>query len=73
MMLPEFETAAFGLPVGQFSDIVQSQAGFHIILVLEHQASRELEGDALQQARSTAVNDWFAAQLASPDIKRLIQ
>lgn len=72
MMQPEFEAAAFSLPVGQLSDIVQSQAGFHIILVLEHQASHELEGDALQRARTTAIDDWFTAQRASPDIKRFI-
>jgi parvulin-like peptidyl-prolyl isomerase len=72
VMLPEFEAVAFSLPVGQTSNIVQTQAGFHIIQVLEHDPSRELEGNTLQQARTKAVDDWFAAQRVSPDIKRFI-
>ena len=39
-MVPPFEAAAFGLPVGQTSDLVLSDFGFHIIRVTDRQPGR---------------------------------
>ena len=39
-MVPPFETAAFALPVGQTSDLVLSDFGFHIIRVIDRQPGR---------------------------------
>src|SRR3989337_2945734 len=41
MMVPEFDSVAFKLKVGEVSDIVQSRFGFHIIKVLEKREGKQ--------------------------------
>ena len=51
--IPDFENAAGALPVGQLSDPVQTQYGFHIILVREH---KQGTFDSAKEAVKAAVN-----------------
>lgn len=58
VMVPEFETAAFSLKVGEISQPVQSQFGFHVIQVLARE-NVPLGASGYEQARQTAFTDWL--------------
>ncbi|MFN2121654.1 MAG: peptidylprolyl isomerase, partial [Anaerolineales bacterium] len=51
-MVPEFEAAAFSLKVGEISQPIKSQFGYHIIQVLAHE-QRALDATAFDQAKQT--------------------
>ena len=49
-MVPEFEAVAFTLPVGQLSDVVRTQFGFHIMKVTDKKAAEVQPLDAVRPA-----------------------
>jgi peptidyl-prolyl cis-trans isomerase D len=57
-MVPEFDAVAFTLKVGEISQPVKSQFGYHIIQVLAH-TTVPLDASAYDAARQTAFNDWL--------------
>ena len=59
-MVSEFETAAFNLKVGEISEPIKSQFGYHIIQVLGHE-ERPLDASQYDQAKQKAFSDWLAA------------
>lgn len=58
-MVPEFEEAAFSLKIGEISESVQSQFGYHIIQVLGRQ-ELPLSDSQLEQNRETSFSEWLA-------------
>lgn len=66
------EDAAFGLSAGQYSTVIESDYGFHIIQVIERNESQPLSADALHGLQEKAVQDWIDAHWASSTIEVLV-
>ena len=65
--VPEFEQAAFTLPIGSVSDLVKTQYGFHIVKVLDRQAARtQTLDEVFPQILGTLQED--QAQRAAEDL-----
>ena len=65
--VPEFEQAAFSLPIGSVSDLVKTQYGFHIVKVIDRQAARtQALDEVFPQILGTLQED--QAQHAAEDI-----
>ena len=56
-MVPEFANAAFALKIGQLSDIVETQYGYHIIKVTAHDQPRTVSFDESREQIATYLAD----------------
>jgi peptidyl-prolyl cis-trans isomerase SurA len=53
-----FDEVVFSLPVGEISEPVQTQFGWHIIEVLERE-ERDLSAGDYRQAQQLALSNWL--------------
>jgi len=68
-MDPAFEAAAFSLKVGEISQPVKSQFGWHIIQVLGHEV-RSLTDSQIQTNKDTEFTNWLNTQRTSKDVQK---
>ncbi len=62
LLEPQIEEAAFALTVGEHSDIITTNAGFHIIRILDRDPNRPLSSDAYLALQEQALTNWIDAQ-----------
>ena len=70
MMVAPFEEAAFSLPVGEISEPIQSDFGYHIIEVLERDNARPKDEATLEQEKAVAYDDWLRVQISETPVER---
>jgi len=68
LLEPAVEAAAFSLQPGQYSEVIQTGAGYHIILVVERDPARPLSPDARLALQIKALEDWLVQQRARSTI-----
>jgi len=62
LLEPAIEEAAFDLAVGEYSDVIATNAGFHIVRVLERDPARPLSPDAALALQELALKNWIEQQ-----------
>ena len=68
LLEPKIEEAAFSLQVDSYSDVIQTDAGYSIIKVLERDPNHPLSPDAYLALQDAALKNWVAQQRATANI-----
>jgi parvulin-like peptidyl-prolyl isomerase len=71
VMPPEVEEVAFSLEVGETSEIVETQFGFHIVQVLERE-EREIAVEVFENLRQQAFMQWLQDRREAATIERFV-
>jgi peptidyl-prolyl cis-trans isomerase C len=70
---PDIETAAFALQSGQYSDVIKSDLGYHILYLVERDANHPLSVDARRTLQEKSLSDWLQTQKSAAQIEVSVQ
>jgi parvulin-like peptidyl-prolyl isomerase len=66
---PALDQAAFALQAGQYSEVIKTRLGYHILQVIERDPKRLLEPDARQALQEQALGQWLVEQRSQSQIE----
>jgi parvulin-like peptidyl-prolyl isomerase len=68
LLEPKIEEAAFNLTIGEYSDVIATDVGFHILRILARDPERPLSPDAYLSLQELALQTWINAQRQQAEI-----
>jgi parvulin-like peptidyl-prolyl isomerase len=69
LTVPKVEEVAFSLSPGQYSDVVPSLLGYHIVQVVERDPAREVSPDNLHLLQERVLQEWVEGLRTQADIQ----
>jgi peptidyl-prolyl cis-trans isomerase C len=73
LVAPEVEEAAFALQPGQFSGVVSSALGYHLVQVIERDPARSVSPENLRMLQDRAVQEWIEDLWAQAAVQRFVE
>lgn len=73
LVQPKVEDAAFSLQPGGVSDVIQTDAGYHIIQVIERDTQHPLTPEAYSTLQHAALQQWIQDRIQASQIETYIQ
>lgn len=70
---PEVDAAVFALQIGQFSEVIKSALGYHILYVVDRDPEHPLSVDGRRILQEAALTKWLEAARTASSIEVLVQ
>ena len=69
LTVPELDNPVFSLQIGDYTEIIESKLGYHIVQVIDRDTQRTLSPGALRTIQIQAVQDWLLERRSQSDIQ----